>query len=534
MTVFGALKIDKSAAMEIGDPEAKGLTYKKYVDRLNDKENKANKKLAKANEELQDLKVNTPFDRLKLNSLQSIIQGADQKLQQFAALKMNAAGVQNAYNETADELGLDADALAKGKVKAAKSSDMAKYGKELEKAQPGLNVTGSTKTIETEYTDSAGSDGKKSRGKKKTTAGKKKSNEPRINIKPSDYPDITTPPLIGVEDTPVQKSTLEELTEMGLGPIANAPAHMRDDFATQSGYENLSASEKAKFDLGVKNARKKIAEDAAAKAARDEARERNKELLKTLSPQLANLLRRPLQEDLRGDQLYAEMMAKAQNQVEPVQAQTFQPLLDQPYQVSFQDQLNQNQASFNALLRTPGVANNPAAQSALAAQKYEADKNVLANQFRTNQGIIAETINKNRGTLNEAQLKNLAILDQQYTRQAEALSKTKATDLEIAKSISDKIAKNRLENRTFAAYSNMFPQYGFNRNMMAVSQLPTFFNTGNVPGLSPEDAKEFQEWYDQKNKAKTTSTTKPSTTGKYGKELKKHFKNGNIVKSFKG
>jgi hypothetical protein len=66
--------------------------------------------------------------------------------------------------------------------------------------------------------------------------------------------------------------------------------------------------------------------------------------------------------------------------------------------------------------------------------------------------------------------------------------------------------------------------------MMAFSQMPTFFNTGNVPGLSPEDAKEFQEWYDQKNKTKTSSTT----TGKYGKELKKHFKNGNIVKSFKG
>jgi hypothetical protein len=78
----------------------------------------------------------------------------------------------------------------------------------------------------------------------------------------------------------------------------------------------------------------------------------------------------------------------------------------------------------------------------------------------------------------------------------------------------------------------MFPQYGFNRNMLAFSQMPTFFNTGNVPGLSPEDAKEFQDWYDKKNKTKEEE--KKTTTGKYGKELKKHFKNGNIVKSFKG
>jgi hypothetical protein len=507
MTVFGALKIDKNAAMEIGDDEAKGLTYKKYVDRLNDKENKANKNLAKANKELEDLKVNTPFDRLKLNSLQSTIQGADQKLQRLAALKTNAASVQNAYNETADELGLDADALAKGKVKAAKSSDMAKYGKELEKAQKGKK-----KSLVLQSSQNAPVDPNDPLGLSRLFPSKNSSSAlpvPRGSFRP----------LVAQS---AQNAPIDPNDPLGLTTLfpSQDSSYVMSPYSRESFEENSTAA--------VKSEKPESSKDKPSPNTQDW-----KDLAKALSTQLGPLLRRPLQEDLRGDQLYAEMIAKAQNQLEPVQAQTFQPLLDQPYQVSFQDQLNQNQAFFNALLRTPGVANNPAAQSALAAQKYEADRNILANQFRTNQAIVAETINKNRGTLNESQLKNLAILDQQYARQAEAISKTKATDLEIAKSISDKIAKNRLENRTFAAYSNMFPQYGFNRNMMAVSQLPTFFNTGSVPGLSPEDAKEFQEWYDQKLKKKEEEK-KTTNTAKYGKELKKHFKNGNIVKSFKG
>jgi len=504
MTVFGALKIDKNAAMEIGDDESKGLTYKKYVDRLNDKENKANTKLAKANKQLEELKVVTPFDRLKLNSLQSTIQGENDKLKDYAVKKVTAAEVQNAYNETAEEYGVDADALAKGKIKQSKDMGNAKYG--TKKAQDGSVVDYLTK----EGMPSDFKSRKKlaeERGIKnyKGTASQniellnklKSSSSSNLNKQPKiTDADFVTPELIGTDSKPVEKSQLELLEEQGLGP-----SNWRKDVNASAAASKLPKKKEGETDW--------------------------LDFAKIASGQLANLLRRPLQEDLRGDQLYGEMLAKSQNQLQPVQAQTYQPLLDTPFDVSFQDQLNQNQATFNALQRQIGA--NPAALSTLAAQKYSADKQVLADQFRTNQAMRAGVFSKNRDTLNDAALKNLAILDQQYTRQAEAISKTKATDLEIAKSISDKIAKNRLENRQFAAYSNMFPQYGFNRNMMAVSQAPTFFNTGIVPGLSPEDAKAFQEKYDQKNKEKTQS----STTAKYGKNLKKHFKNGSIVKSLK-
>lgn len=485
MTVFGALEINEHAANEIGDKQAKGRTFKTYIAEINKKENEANNKLAKANEQLENLKVVTPFDRLKLNSLQATIQGENEKLKDYAVKKVTAAEVQNAYNETAEEYGIDADALAsKGKIKPSKDMDKAKYGKEIDKAQ---------------------------KGKKKPLVLQSAQNAP---IDPRDPLGLTA-----------------------IFPEQETSSYVMSPYSRESFEENLREVAK-----GFEDYRKRKSVDAGLKADRptdvtkskssstkkDEKDKTDwKELAKLTSTQLANLLRRPLQEELSGDQLLGEMLAKAQNQLQPVQAQKYQPLLDTPFDVSFQDQLNQNQATFNALQRQIGA--NPAALSALAAQKYSADKQVLADQFRTNQALRAGVFSKNRDTLNDAALKNLAILDQQYVRQQEALSKTKATDLEIAKSISDKIAKNRLENRTFAAYSNMFPQYGFNRNMMAISQAPTFFNPGVVPGLSPEDAKDFQEWKDQKNKTKTQS----STTGKYGKNLKKHFQNGSIVKSLK-
>jgi hypothetical protein len=141
----------------------------------------------------------------------------------------------------------------------------------------------------------------------------------------------------------------------------------------------------------------------------------------------------------------SEMMAAGMNQMDPVQAQLFTPNLTQPYSVSFQDQLNANQADFNALQRTTGY--NPAAQAALAAQKYAANSAVLSGQFRANQAEQARAYEENRKLMDQAQLGNLGILDKQYERQATAKSKTKQQSIEIAKSISDKLAQSKKEQR---------------------------------------------------------------------------------------
>ena len=109
---------------------------------------------------------------------------------------------------------------------------------------------------------------------------------------------------------------------------------------------------------------------------------------------------------------------------------------------------------------------NPAAQAMLQAQNYGADQSVLANQFRANQGKKDQVYAGNRATLNDARLKNLGIFDQQYARQALAKSNTKATTQAALNSISDKYAKNRLEQRTLKTYENMY-NYRFGKDYRA-------------------------------------------------------------------
>ena len=132
MVVYGNLKIPNQFLSEIGDPKAKGKKFKTYVADLSKKEKRQNKIIDKASEKLDDLNPVSPFDRLKFNSLAANIEGANMKLKEYAEFKTNAAAVQNAINDTAEEMGLDADKLAKGKVA------MAKRGAEVPKAQRGI------------------------------------------------------------------------------------------------------------------------------------------------------------------------------------------------------------------------------------------------------------------------------------------------------------------------------------------------------------------------------------------------------------
>jgi hypothetical protein len=183
------------------------------------------------------------------------------------------------------------------------------------------------------------------------------------------------------------------------------------------------------------------------------------------------------------------MYALSNNQLEPVQAQSYQPDLGTPYDISLQDQLNANQADFNATQRMVGY--NPAALAQLNAQKYAANTGVLGEQFRMNQAMRAGVYDKNRDILNDAKLKNLAIYDQQYGRQAQAKSNTKAITQAALNSISDKYAKNRLENRELGIYENMY-NYRFdpagraiNMNPLYQPNMPTVYNKQNNPNMIP-------------------------------------------------
>jgi hypothetical protein len=175
--------------------------------------------------------------------------------------------------------------------------------------------------------------------------------------------------------------------------------------------------------------------------------------------------------------LTGEMFALATNQLEPVQAQKFVPYLTQGIQVSLQDQMNEVTAQSRAAERL--ARGNPEALAMIAAQAYDAKNKIKGEEFRLNQVEKQRVAETNRQVLNEANKMNLGIMDQQYVRQQTAKSKTKEQAITALNSISDKILKNKLENRELAIYENLYG-FRFGPNGQAYNTNLTTFNTPTV------------------------------------------------------
>jgi hypothetical protein len=224
------------------------------------------------------------------------------------------------------------------------------------------------------------------------------------------------------------------------------------------------------------------------------------------------------QEAFDQSQLYPEIAALAMNQEEGVYGQGFQPNLKNVSDISFQDQLNANQADFNSMLKQS--SGNPAGVFTLAAQKYAANTGVLGSQFRANQAERSGIYNDNINTLNQAKLQNLSIYDRLADRQSQARANTKATTLAALSSMSDKMAKHKLENKTLGIYENLY-NYRFGKDEIADNWNPLAqFNMQGRPniGSSKDAAPEGYEY---------------ETILKKKKKDKDVGKNGSIVKSYK-
>jgi hypothetical protein len=249
--------------------------------------------------------------------------------------------------------------------------------------------------------------------------------------------------------------------------------------------------------------------------------------LQTLAGQVLPWFRDQPGENLQNDQIAGELNALSDNDVDPVQARFYRPNLRTPYDVSYQDQLNENQADFNQMVNAS--SDNPEALAALAAQKYQANSRVLGEQFRQNQANKEAVYSQNTAILNDALAKNLQIADQQYVRQAQAKSSTKAVRQEALSSIASKVAQNRLENRTLQTYANMFPDYSFDSNYRAQKTgAPAQFNIDQ--GIYDPKGKANQvPIYDAKGviigyKPLVPEAKEKTEKGKYG-DLVKAFKN---------
>lgn len=260
-----------------------------------------------------------------------------------------------------------------------------------------------------------------------------------------------------------------------------------------------------------------------------------KGLAEGVTSNLGSLFRPSNQEGLDPNQLYPEMFALASNQLEPVNAQQYNPRLKQAYDISLQDQLNEVDSQVRAA--TKMIGSNPAAAAQIFAQAADAKNKIRGEQFRMNQANQVGTQNANIDTLNQAQMQNLQLLDQQYVRQSQAKSNTKAQTLEALKSIASKTAQNKLENRQLGIMENMY-NFRFGPNGQAYNvnnpyqfNNPTVGSTANTSGQSNIIEIQGKKYRPIDYDNKTNQPTKFELVGKNGAKIK--ARNGSIVKALK-
>jgi len=455
MVVYGNMKIPSYGVSELGDKKAKGKKFKSYANDLSKIEDRQNKIIDKGTDILDSLEGDSPFDMLKFNSAKAMVEGGNMKLKEIADKKMMLAGIQNAILDTAEEMGVESDALSQGKIKPIKDSDMGKFGKKIKKGQTGV------------------------------LARTEKEVDPLEAVK-NRWTSLLPKPQISVSDASKQ------ISESTWGVPIN--------LNLQTGPQEYGVIGKA--------APFEVIPTSELTTGETKKDDRLGNILRQIQPYLIP----SNQEPFNYQQITPEMFALASNQLEPVQAQTFQPLLEQPYTVSLQDQINEIQADVNASKRL--VGNNPAALAAIDAQASKAKNQVLAQQLRMNQELQMGAYNRNRDVLNKSTLQNLEIMDRQYARQSEAKSKTKAQAQAALSSIADKMAKQKLENRTLGIYENMY-NYRFGPKGRA-------YNV-NAP----------MEWANLTSGEIETLRKAKEIEEKKGSKKESSAKNGSIVKAIK-
>lgn len=556
--VFGNLKIPDQYIDLLEDKNAKGKKFKNYIADLSKTEEKQNKMIEKSTNELNALDVNSSFDRLKLSSLQANIKGSNLKLKEIADKKIKAADLQNAINETAEEYGVVADDLARGKVKQDKNAmkEYAKFGGKFTKAQNGKKAQFNSE-------------------KEALAAGYiKDANGFYRIIPPEKLEPIETKVAEAQKEIPLQHKDASGL--YGGASAKLAQARLNNPWFKWEGFNPANESDVKRFQKEFNERARSIGSsanlkedglfgDQTASALIDEkrmtqpsvGRREEAEILEADTKpvsykrsglldafgQLLPYIRPTDQEELDPQQLLGEMYAMSSNQLEPVQATPYTPQLRVPYDISRNAAKNDLIAQTRQAQRLVGY--NPAAQASIAAQAYNPMQQLNEQDFIDNQRMKDSVYSGNIQTLNDAELKNREIYDQQYVRQEQAKSNTKATAQAVLNSISDKYAKNKLENRTLGVYENLY-NYRYDNagraiNMNAPWQpnIPTVASNNGTQRQVPIykkdgtiDHYQLEEYDPSENGG--VGTPPINAVAKNGKSItKKNNKNSSIVKAIK-
>ena len=442
LVVFGGMKISPLAAKEIGDEKAIGKKFQTYATEISKNEAKANKTLDNGTDLINKHTSSDPFSQLAFSSGQANLIGAQMQLKNAAQKKQMAGIVQNAILDTADEHGLVADKLAENKIVPMNKKDMkAKWGKAINKAQHGIS------TPLMKYDENGNLLTSTDGGVNYVPASP--TGKPLISPAPQSVQGNITPIEINTPKTQPIKVDNRIMNKAEADAFFKHQ-HAKGSFyggVNEDKFNQLKQNNPwydwSKFDpkdsKSVKDFQEsfnKTAEKVGSKAhltvdgklgtqtasanvgyiePQQEVKQQEVEQkqspiatntdntpsspytpkkqtspgLERFLPLLNPLLRHKYSPNLDPDQLQGEYYALAHNQLEPVKAQQFQPLLQSPYDISYQDQLNANQADFNEGLKLS--SNNPAFQASLLANKYGANEKVLGEQFRQSQRRAARS-----------------------------------------------------------------------------------------------------------------------------------------------
>ena len=492
MVVFGNLKINKEGANMLGNPKLKNQKFKNYVNDLSKIEAKQNKIIDKSINTLDNLDVQSSFDKLKMSALQANLMGGNMKLKDIATKKQDAAALQGAINDTAEEYGLIADDLAQGKIKQAKlgANIMAQKGKKVS-AQDSVYLQGLYRKGDI-----------------------KKFQEEAVKL----YPEIAQQVANTFTETNFAKKN--KFAKGDIRGLVDGLGGDRTDALNK--LLALPNAQMAGVDKGGLNTKpltplpKSTATSATTKALYAPEEKEDKFNWMSIVNQALPFLRPSDQEPLDPRQLTGEMYALSQNQLEPVQAQTFQPQLQTPYDISLQDQLNEITAQTRQAERL--AQNNPEALASIYAQSEMAKSKILGEQMRINQGQRAQTYASNIGALNNAKLQNIQMYDTQQQRQEAAKSATKATTQAALNSVSAKFLQNQLSNRQLSTMENLY-NYRYDKSGRAINMNPLVNFNEMIANASPDELTKYKALLEAKSTKEKTSP--------------KAARNGSIVKAIK-
>ena len=561
LIVYGDLYIPNYALSMLGDKNAKGKKFKNYVSDLTKKENKQTKILNKNIDKLNELEVNTPMDQLTFNSYKENINGATNNLQKYSEYKNIAANIQSSINELSEENGLVAADLAKGKFtidKEAMKEQQAKFGKSIPIAQAGRrqHTTPAEPMTKEDYQQRLQQEQQQTTAVPTSTTTS--SNDDHVN-------EINK--LYAIAEKTKKPSDIKKLKDtfhkyfpdkaeaiIKANPMSNLGKRQKfTDFSKMTQKEILGTQDNIMGDrikqyiASVNNVPAPVVNPIITPAVPPLSPRmtptislpqlKEKEIKPSFpwqmyANQALNYLRPSDAEELDPSQLLGEMYAMG-DRPSPVFAQKYNPELDNVYDISYQDQLNEITAQARAAERM--AIDNPAAAAAIFGAASQNKSKVLAEQFRANQAMKAGVYDKNRATLNDAQLKNMGILDNQYVRQETANSTTKENIRNALNSISAKTAQNKLENRKLKTMENLY-NYRYDSqgrlvNMNGIAQFNPYGNP-NTSGFgkgSLAPGKAFS--YDASGDIIGTYSVKDDASGKYGAKIK--ARNGSIVKAIK-